>query len=277
MPTMQHLLSELSTQAGRCEVVSVSSRARRTKRTLRVMFGYADAVIERYPAIQAGVIRVSSLANGPSSPELLRQYRAEQEAVADRLEGSAIADLPSIAAWRRAFAAFGAKPTQYRSAPEALLRRLTKQGEIPSINALVDIANLVSIRYAVPVAAFDLAGIDPPITVRFAEGDERFTDLGSSESVHPEPSEVVFVDRQNVVCARRWCWRQSAQSATSESTTEALVVIEALHPAAEPDVEAALADLSTLLGEHQPDARADSFRLSAAAPSIGEGSPGVHR
>ena len=39
-----------------------------------------------------------------------------------------------------------------RSAAEALLRRLTKQGSIPSINTLVDIGNLVSIRYALPVA-----------------------------------------------------------------------------------------------------------------------------
>ena len=43
---------------------------------------------------------------------------------------------------------FGVDPTQYRSAAEALLRRLSKSGEIPSINALVDLGNLVSIRYA---------------------------------------------------------------------------------------------------------------------------------
>ena len=226
-----------------------------------MMFGYAAEILERYPAIHAGVVHTTGLANGPSPPELLLAYRAEQEAAADRLERTAIADLPSIAAWRRAFAAFGAKPTQYRSAAEALLRRLSKRGDIPSINTLVDTGNLVSIRFAMPVAVFDLAGIDAPITVRFATGGEPFTDLGSSESVHPDPGEVVFVDRQGVVCARRWCWRQSAQSATSERTREALIVIEGLHETAARDVEAALADLTSLLAQHQPDARIESSTL----------------
>ncbi|HEU4832604.1 MAG TPA: phenylalanine--tRNA ligase beta subunit-related protein [Actinomycetota bacterium] len=45
-----------------------------------------------------------------------------------------------------------------------------KQGDIPSISTLVDIGNLVSIRYAVPVAVFDRAGVAGSITVRFATG-----------------------------------------------------------------------------------------------------------
>jgi DNA/RNA-binding domain of Phe-tRNA-synthetase-like protein len=230
------------------------------------VFGYAPEIIERYPTIRAGVLHATSLANGPSPPALSAAYVAEQRAVLERLEGAALADLPSIAAWRRAFSAFGAKPTQYRSAVEALLRRLTKQGDIPSINTLVDIGNLVSIRHAVPVAVFDLAGIDGSVTVRFAAGSERFTDLGSTEPAAPEPGEVVFVDRADVVCARRWCWRQSAQSATSESTVEALVVIEGHHEGAARDVEAALADLAGLLAEHQPASRAATDVLSPARP-----------
>jgi DNA/RNA-binding domain of Phe-tRNA-synthetase-like protein len=123
------------------------------------MFAYDDAVAERFPTIRAGVIHASRLSNGPSSPELLEEYRAEQRATSERLKDTAIADLASIAAWRRVFTGFGAKPTQYRNAAEALLRRLAKHGDIPTINTLVDIGNLVSIRYAMPVAVFDQADI----------------------------------------------------------------------------------------------------------------------
>lgn len=231
------------------------------------LFAYSE-VIERYPTIRAGVIRATGLSNGPSSPQLLDAYRAEQHAVSERLNSTAIADLPSIAAWRRTFGGFGAKPTQYRSAAEALLRRLAKQGDIPSISTLVDIGNLVSIRYAVPVAVFDRAGVAGSITVRFATGDERFTDLGSSERVTPDPGEVVFVDEDGVVCARRWCWRQSAQSATGPGTVEALVVIEGHHDAADRDIEAAVADLTALLAAHQPESQAESRALSPATPSL---------
>ncbi len=233
------------------------------------MFAYDPTLVERYPTIRAGVAHASGLVNGPSTPELLEEYRAEQQTAASRLSATALADLPSIAAWRRAFTSFGAKPTQYRSAAEALLRRLAKHGDIPTISTLVDLGNLVSIRYAMPVAVFDPTRIAGSITVRFAEGGERFTDLGSSESVHPDPGEVVFVDGDEVVCARRWCWRQSAQSATSASTVEALYVIEGHHDAAGDDVESALVDLAALLASYQPDSRTESNLLSPAVTGTG--------
>jgi DNA/RNA-binding domain of Phe-tRNA-synthetase-like protein len=218
------------------------------------MFGYDPAVTDQFPGIRAGVIHLTGLTNGPSPPGLLANYRAEQQVACARLATTPVAELPSIAAWRRAFSRFGAKPTQYRNAAEALLRRVAKQGDIPSVNTLVDIGNLVSIRYAVPVAVIDRAGVAGSLTVRFASGAEQFSDLGSSGSVAPEPGEVVFTDEANVVAARRWCWRQSAQSATREDTTEALIVTEALHDTAESDIAAAVADLTALLRTHQPRA-----------------------
>jgi DNA/RNA-binding domain of Phe-tRNA-synthetase-like protein len=240
------------------------------------MFAYADAVTERYPTIRAGVIHAAGLANGPSPPELLDDHRAGQQAARERLHATAIAELPSIAAWRRVFSGFGAKPTQYRNAAEALLRRLDKHGDIPTLSTLVDIGNLVSIRYAMPVAVFDLANIADSITVRFATGEESFTDLGSGESVSPDPGEVIFVDRSNVVSARRWCWRQSAHSATSQTTVEALLVVEGHHDTAGHDVESALTDLASLLAAHQPHSQTTSYVLSPANPGTGTGN-GVQR
>jgi DNA/RNA-binding domain of Phe-tRNA-synthetase-like protein len=225
------------------------------------MFAYDDAVAERYPTIRAGVIHATGLANGPSSPALRADYEAEQQTVAAKLAGTSLADLPSIAAWRRVFTSFGAKPTQYRNAAEALLRRLTKQGDIPSIATLVDIGNLVSVRYAMPVAVFDLASIAGSITVRFATGAESFDDLGSDGSVSPDPGEVIFADNEDVVAARRWCWRQSARSAAAPATTDALIVIEGHHESAAAEITAALTDLTHLLATHQPTSQTTSHTL----------------
>jgi DNA/RNA-binding domain of Phe-tRNA-synthetase-like protein len=231
------------------------------------VFRYDDAVLGRYPGVHAGIVTASGLTHGPTPPALLERYRAAQRAAAERLTTTPVAELPSIAAWRRAFAAFGVKPTQYRSAAEALQRRLAKQGDVPSMGALVDLGNLVSIRYALPVAVVDLAGIAGGITVRFATGTERFTDLGSTEPVAPEPGEVVFVDEAGTACSRRWCWRQSAQSAAGPTTTEALVVVEGLHDGAEADVAAARDEVVALLAEFQPAATTTSYALSARRPA----------
>lgn len=235
-----------------------------------MVFRYDEQILKAFPTIRAGIIHATELANVPSPPPLLSAYRAEQAAAAARLEETPISDVPSIAAWRRTFSHFGVKPTQHRVAAEALLRRIAKQGDIPSINLLVDIGNLISIRYAMPVAVFDQETIATPTTVRFALGDETFTDLGSREAgpIHPEQGEVVFVDTQGVVSARRWCWRQSAQSATGASTTDALFVIEGHHEAAATDVDSALSDLESLLTELQPQSERTAYRLSPAAPAM---------
>lgn len=145
------------------------------------------------------------------------------------------------------FRSFGVAPTQYRSAAEALLRRLMKEGALPKLNTLVDLGNLVSIRHALPIAIIDLRAIPDGTTVRFARGDERFTNLGQSEPEAPTPGEVIFADDTGLVTARRWCWRQSAESAARDDTTGVLITIEAHHRAGRADVEAALRDLLALL------------------------------
>lgn len=232
------------------------------------MFRYDQEILTHYPTIRAGVIHVTGLDNQPSPADLVEDYLAQQQATIERLAQTPIAGIPSIATWRRVFSTFGARPTQYRNAAEALLRRLSKQGDIPNINTLVDLGNVVSIRYAMPVAVFDQAEIAPPTTVRFATGDEAFTDLGASQSIHPAPGEVIFVDADNIVSARRWCWRQSAQSATSPNTTEALITIEGHHPTAPAEIESALDDLAHLLTQYQPQATYTLHRLSPDHPSM---------
>ena len=82
------------------------------------------------------------MTNRPTPPELLALYQSEQKKVLAEIGDTPLSELKSLAAWRSAFRGFGVNPTKYRSAAEALLRRLTKKGDIPSINTLVDICNM---------------------------------------------------------------------------------------------------------------------------------------
>ena len=112
------------------------------------LFQYDSTVLDRFPEIVGGVIWARDLRGGPTPAPLQDAFFAEQRAVLERIGQTPLSEIPSLAAWRRVFSGFGVKPTQYRSAAEALLRRLTKHGDIPSLNALVDLGNLVSIRCA---------------------------------------------------------------------------------------------------------------------------------
>ncbi len=233
------------------------------------MFGYSEQLVERFPTVVGGVLRARGVVNGATNMELRRAFLDEQERALDRIGDRSLAEIPSVAAWRRAFSAFGVEPTRYRSAVEALLRRLTKQGEIPSLNVLVDLGNLVSVRYGLPVAVFDQSAVSGSTTVRFAEGDESFTDLGGDGSVsRPEPGEVIFVDDVGLVSARRWCWRQSSESAAREATTEILVTVEGHHEGATESVAAAVEDLRHLLGRHAGGPDVASEVLTPSQPTF---------
>jgi DNA/RNA-binding domain of Phe-tRNA-synthetase-like protein len=213
-------------------------------------FRYSKEILVRYPNVVGGVILARGMTNGPTPESLLAAYAAEQQATLQRLGTTPLSQIPALAAWRAAFRGFDVDPTQYRSASESLMRRLTKKGDIPSINMLVDLGNLVSIRYALPVAVFDTRALQGAVTVHFADGSERYTTLGESEVDHPEPGEVVFSDETGLVIARRWCWRQSDQSAAQDDTTKAIITVEAHHADGRRDIEAALNDLLELLKQY---------------------------
>lgn len=232
------------------------------------LFRYDPVIATRFPGLVGGAIHAVGLTNGPTSDLLAEAFRAEQVAVLARIGPMPLSELASLAAWRRAFRAFGVDPTGYRSAAEALLRRLVKQGSMPSINTLVDIGNLVSIRSALPVAVFDLASIAGGLTVCLATGGEAFTDLGSGQQEAPEPGEVIFIDQAGHVAARRWCWRQSADSASSPSTTDVLVTVEGHHDGVRADVEAALADLALLLRTYAAPTTITTGIVDAARPGF---------
>lgn len=213
-------------------------------------FRYHDKIIADFPLLVGGVITAQNLTAAVSPSELAEQYQSEQQSVLANLSDRPLSEIPSIYGWRRAFRKFGANPTKYRSAAEALLRRLTKKGDIPHINLLVDIANLISIRYALPVAVFDTIKMDLPLTVRYSDGSEQFVPLGSNKIDHPLPGEVIFADEQKHIAARRWCWRQSAHSAATPQTHRAVVTVEAQHQDGRSDVELAVNDLVYYLAEY---------------------------
>lgn len=222
------------------------------------MFQYHPDIIAKFPQVVGGVIYVAGLQNAPTPDDLQAIYTNEQELVKQRVDDSALSTLPSLAAWRTTFSAFGVSPTKYRSAAEALLRRLTKKGDIPSINMLVDIGNIISIRYGIPVAVFDMHHLTGQLTVHFAKGNERYTELGSDEVVHPQVGEVIFSDETGLVFARRWCWKQSLQSAAQLDSTNVLIVTEAQHTNGYQDMQNAVADMLELLkrfggGNYQSD------------------------
>ena len=134
-------------------------------------------------------------------------------------------------AWRTAFRSFGAKPQRTPCSAEALLKRALRDGVLPSVNAVVDLYNAVSLRFAIPVGGENAeAYVGAPHLVR-AHGDETFETMQAGEpfSESPEPGEVIWRDDIGVTC-RRWNWRQGPRTRIEPSTTHMWFILEALDP-----------------------------------------------
>jgi DNA/RNA-binding domain of Phe-tRNA-synthetase-like protein len=102
---------------------------------------------------------------------------------------------------------------------------------------LVDLCNAISLAFALPIAVFDLDGVEGYLEVRHATGAEEYLAF-SGEVEAPEPGEVIFADAANQVHARRWTFRQSRRSTVGAATRRALIVSEGLHATAAADVPA---------------------------------------
>src|SRR5918992_2061880 len=119
-------------------------------------FCHSADIWRSYPELVPGVVFADGItAKAAVGPRVAEYYGVAESRLATTSEG----ELPEIQAWRRAFARMGLKPTQYRCASEALLRRFAKEGALPRIHPLIDLCNAISLAFAIPVAALDLARI----------------------------------------------------------------------------------------------------------------------
>lgn len=207
-------------------------------------FVHAPVIWERFPALVPGLLLVEGVDAQAGVDAHIEPLLARAK---ERLAAvSAESELAEVQAWRRAYAQMGMKPTQYRSAAEALLRRFRREGALPRLHPLVDLCNAASLAFALPVAVFDLAGVAEYIEVRPARGDEEYLAF-SGEVERPEPGEVIFADAAGQVHARRWTFRQSRRSAVSDATRRALIVSEGLHAGAAADVAALIDTLEAAI------------------------------
>jgi DNA/RNA-binding domain of Phe-tRNA-synthetase-like protein len=153
-----------------------------------------------------------------------------------------------LEAWRTAYRAFGAKPQRTPSSVDALLMRLGKDGHLPTINAVVDLYNAISVRYAIPVGGENIAAYVGTPRLTRASGAESFDTMKEGQSVAEAvpAGEVVWTDDRRVTC-RRWNWRQGIRTRIDLQTRRAWFVLERLDPMPlDAAMEAAFALMETL-------------------------------
>jgi len=228
-----------------------------------------DEVFRLFPGYVRGVVLADGVKNGDSPAELVSLLRAAEASVRERLKAETVAEHPRMAAWREAYRSFGAKPSKYRPSMEAMARRVLKNQEIPSINALVDIGNVLSLRHLVPAGGHAVDVLEGDIALRPATGEESFIPFGSEKEESPLPGEIIFVEG-NRVLTRRWTWRQANHTLLVPTTRVVEFNVDGLAPVPFEEVEEVCREIETLVRQYC-GGRTRYEILRAESPRIGLG------
>ncbi len=213
-------------------------------------------IFEQYPGTLIGVVTLEGVDNHGEASEIQSLLREAEQVAIQRVDSIPIIEHPNIACWREVYRKFGAKPKKYPSSIENLARRVSAGEQIRHINKLVDIYNVISLRYLLPVGGEDTEKIVGDIRLTIAgDAEPTVTLLGEKEARPPYLNEVIYTDDLGAIC-RRWNWKEADRTKLTEATTNACIVIEAIPPVKRTELEQALADLSALIkqfcgGTHQ--------------------------
>ncbi len=210
-----------------------------------------SGIIGDFPDFRVAVVLADRIEIEPGRPPELAALIAEREAnCRTAWGGMELSEVPGIAAWRRAYRAFGIKKTSYRSSVERLVKNVLASRPLPEINAFVDVYNSVSLAHVMPLGADDAAKIAGNIAFRYSRIGDQFVDMAAGEEGAasqfdpPKPGEVVYADDDKILC-RRWNWRQDVRSLVTPLTSRAVVTIQSNGVG---DLDAAVADLRAMLG-----------------------------
>lgn len=125
-------------------------------------------------------------------------------------------------------------------AVENVITRYVMKGKFPRINALVDSANVASLRNMIPVGLFDLDAIAGDLTLGIASGEEQIVPLGRTKSEPVQKGFPVLRDREKVISIVGV--RDSAQTMIVATTTAVLAFSWGIEGISRERVQATLAD-----------------------------------
>lgn len=158
----------------------------------------SEDVRARVPGLFVDSLAADGLAASKDSPWL-------DDAVAEilgRWNGRAadeVAQIPEIPLYRELSRRFSEQFGAAVPAVENVVTRYVMKGKFPRINALVDAANVASLRHMIPVGLFDLHAIEGDLTLGIAGGDEQIVPLGKTKSEAVPRGFPILRDRQKVI------------------------------------------------------------------------------
>lgn len=207
-------------------------------------------IFDKFAGVVIGAVVAKDVDNTVDVAEVQRMMREEEARIRGQYQKENLSQEPKIAAWRKAYSAFGVKSSDAKASVENLYRMVLMGREIRAINPLVDIYNYISLKYMMPVGGEDLDKVAGDIQLTFAGSNEPPVELlGDHAAESPREGEVLYKDEVSALC-RRWNWREAVRTQLTPQTKNAILVLEGMPPVTREEVAAAARELVELVQKY---------------------------
>ena len=209
------------------------------------------------PALRLGCLMLSVEVES-SQEALITHIRAVLEEARGTIKLSEVSQLPSIQATKDAYRKFGKDPSRYRPSAESLTRRILQGKDPYLVNNVVDVLNLISIKYGFSIGGYDADRIDGNISLDTGLSGEPYSAIGRGPlNIEYLP---VFRDHQGAFGSPT---SDSLRTMVTAHTTRFLMII--LDFATHPLLETAMEDSVNLLQRFASAKVLDSWVVKTGA------------
>ncbi len=209
-------------------------------------------VFARYPGYCRAVLLCRGVDNTGEDVALLEQLRNWENDIRNNQGMAEYKENPNIASWRETFRSMGLNPNKYPPSIANLIKRTYGGKDLPFINKLVTIFNIISLKYITPCGGDDLDVVTGSIRLGIASGEEEYVPLGQPDKIeHPSEGEVIYYDTgNNDVFCRGWCWKNGDRSKIVPETVNVAINIEGMPPVTNTDLTNISKELAQMVESH---------------------------
>lgn len=210
-----------------------------------MVFKIADELLSAGGGIYTGVVVAKGLDNNTVNEKINELFTETVKSLAKELEGKTVKTLEAMQPYHKAMNELGINPSKYPCSIEALLSRIVKKGELPSISPVVDLGNYISLKYKVPVGVHDTDTMAEDLMVRPATLEDVEANADGDDAI--KVGEPVYAVGTSVR-TRRWLWRQMSAGRTTSSSANFIFPIDGFISNRE-TIDAACEELAALIGD----------------------------
>jgi len=227
-----------------------------------ISINFSEQISGRITGITLGILFAGQIIVEKKPEKMKLAFQQLENDIKDEFRTSPPSAHPVVSAVRRMYRRIGWEPTQYRPSSEAMIRRLIKNKGLYHINNIVDLGNIASTRFHLPMGLYDYDKIAGTIQLDVGREEESYRGIGK-EIIHAG-GKLVLRDSEGVFGNPT---ADSKRTSITAKTTKVLAVFFTPPEVDQHWIEMTLAYLENLYKENCPQAAINKAYITAGMNS----------